>query len=121
MPIDILRRKRASVIDKPGAYYNPNTIDIRSLIGGEENGPAGVVTNYGIGNYATVLASGNKNNFLNPNLSKLNSPQNPYNNSIRRHDNYQVDLDTRPSRNGVQSMIENYESNRIDSRNIYER
>ena len=29
VPLDILRRKRASVIEKPGAFYNPNTIDIR--------------------------------------------------------------------------------------------
>lgn len=83
-----MRRKRTSVIEKPGAFYNPNTIDVRSIIEKEENGPAGVVTNYGIGNHESVMASGAKNNFLNPNLSKLSSPQYPYDSSIKRHDNY---------------------------------
>ena len=31
VPIEILKRKRASVIERPGAFYNPNTIDIRQL------------------------------------------------------------------------------------------
>jgi hypothetical protein len=32
VPPDVLKRKRASVIEKPGAFYNPNTIDIRQLV-----------------------------------------------------------------------------------------
>ena len=42
---------------KPGAHYNPTLIDPKNAAY-DSGGPAGIVTNYGIGNTATIAPSG---------------------------------------------------------------